>query len=364
MTACGFSQQMRIGILTDYQLKKIKFHKAIGNYHVMADSIYLGLANSNDIIEINFLSSGKLVMNFKGNKYTSLKNISILSLFEEQCIQLTGVNPTANGRLYEGDFELMATKSAIRIINSIDIETYLEGVVECEAGDAQKLEYYKVQSIISRTYAQINKNKHSADGYQLCDKVHCQVYHHKRLNTSVIDSAVCSTKTKVLCFENGTLAPTFFSANCGGQTCTPSQVWNEYIDGLHSFQDTFCIYTKQATWHKSIPISDWVSFVVSTYRFPIDDSLSLQLLYNFEQEDRQAFYIHPGYGIPLRDLREKFKLKSTYFNAKKEGEFMVLDGRGFGHGVGLCQEGAMKMARVGYSYDQIIGYYFPDYIVK
>ena len=43
---------------------------------------------------------------------------------------------------------------------------------------------------------------------------------------------------------------------------------------------------------------------------------------------------------------------------------MVLDGRGFGHGVGLCQEGAMKMARLGYSYDQIIGYYFPDYIVK
>ena len=46
MTACGFSQQMRIGILTDYQLKKIKFNNAIGNYHVIADSNYLGLASS------------------------------------------------------------------------------------------------------------------------------------------------------------------------------------------------------------------------------------------------------------------------------------------------------------------------------
>jgi len=64
-------------------------------------------------------------------------------------------------------------------------------------------------------------------------------------------------------------------------------------------------------------------------------------------------------GIPLRDLREEFGLKSTFFSCYPEGDFVVIRGRGFGHGVGLCQEGAMKMARLGFTYDQIITFYFP-----
>lgn len=360
----SFAQTMQIGVLTDFKLKKIKINKATGNYHVMADSIYLGLATSNDVIEIIYVSSGNMMVNFKGNKYSAIRKISLNPIFEEQSIQFTGINPVFSARQYEGDFAITALKSALRMVNEIDLETYLEGVIESEAGSAQKFEYYKVQAIISRTYAKKNELKHSTDGYQLCDRVHCQVYHHKRLNNTQIDSAVSATKHQILCLKNGDFAPTFFSANCGGQTCNPSQVWNENIEGLHSFQDTFCIYTKQATWNKSIPILDWISFLVNDYNFPIDDSISMQLLYDFKQEERQAFYLHPAYGIPLRDLREEFKLKSTYFNAKKEGEYMVLNGYGFGHGVGLCQEGAMKMARNSYSFDQIIGFYFPDYTIS
>jgi len=360
----GFAQTMQIGVLTDYKLKKIKINKASGNYHVMADSIYLGLVNSNDIIEVIFVSSGKMMLTIKGNKYSAIRRIYLYPLFEEQSIQFTGINPVFNARQYEGDFVITALKSSMRVVNEVDLETYLEGVIESEAGYTQKYEYYKVQAIISRTYAKKNELKHSTDGYQLCDRVHCQVYHHKRLNNTQIDSAVSATKQQILCLKNGDFAPTFFSANCGGQTCNPSQVWNENIEGLHSFQDTFCIYTKQATWTKSIPLLDWISFLVNDYNFPIDDSLSMQLLYDFKQEERQAFYLHPAYGVPLRDLREEFKLKSTFFNARKEGELMVLNGHGFGHGVGLCQEGAMKMARNSYSFDQIIGFYFPDFTIS
>jgi stage II sporulation protein D len=72
-----------------------------------------------------------------------------------------------------------------------------------------------------------------------------------------------------------------------------------------------------------------------------------------------AFYVSPALGIPLRDLRMKFHLKSTYFSCHEEGDYVVLEGRGFGHGVGLCQEGAMKMAKYGYTYQQIALFYFP-----
>jgi len=364
MSQCVFAQQMHIGLLSEFEIKKLKINKALGNYHVMTDSSYLGFANSTDIIDVIYVSPNKMTVNFQGNSYDNINNLFLYALFEEQSIQLTGISPGFNSRQYEGDFEISATKSGVRVINNIDLEAYLEGVIESEAGSSQHSEYYKVQAIISRTYAKKNEGKHKLDGFQLCDKVHCQVYHNKRLNNPIIDSAVSNTSHQILSDKNDKYAPTFFSANCGGQTCDPSHIWKESIEGLTSFKDTFCIYSKQATWTKSIPYIDWVSFIVKKYNFPIDDSLSLQLLNNFKQDERQGFYIEPSYGIPLKELREKFKLKSTYFSVRKDGEYMVISGRGFGHGVGLCQEGAMKMARTNYSCNQIIKFYFPDYLIS
>jgi stage II sporulation protein D len=68
----------------------------------------------------------------------------------------------------------------------------------------------------------------------------------------------------------------------------------------------------------------------------------------------------PKYGIPLTNIRNAFQLKSTFFNVHKEGGFIVLKGKGFGHGVGLCQQGAMKMSRMGYDATSILKYYFPQ----
>ena len=77
-----------------------------------------------------------------------------------------------------------------------------------------------------------------------------------------------------------------------------------------------------------------------------------------------AFYQSPVLGIPLRDLREQFGLKSTYFSCYPEGNEVVIKGKGFGHGVGLCQEGAMKMSKYGYNYLQIAQFYFPNVLFK
>ena len=132
------------------------------------------------------------------------------------------------------------------------------------------------------------------------------------------------------------------------------------MEGFSSFRDTFCIHTYQTNWTKKIPLKDWFSFLESKYNFPSWDSLSYSHAVNFEQNERKAFYINPVYGIPLRDLREAFKLKSTFFSCKKEGDFLVLQGKGFGHGVGLCQEGAMGMAKYGYNFEQILSFYFPN----
>ena len=73
-------------------------------------------------------------------------------------------------RAFEGDFLVRSVNGCLMVINLVDLETYLEGVVESEAGTGQKLEYYKVQAIISRTFAMKSKQKHAKEGFDLCNQ--------------------------------------------------------------------------------------------------------------------------------------------------------------------------------------------------
>lgn len=352
-------QQINIGLFSDKAVKEIEGIVGKGNYFIFKDTVQLAKLGSSDVLKINYINGDiRLVLN--GVEKARGKNFNIVQGQQEDYMQWRLLQPSAKQRSYEGDFNVLVKKEAIQLINHLDIETYLEGVVESEGGPGQKLNYYKAQAVISRTYAQKYWNKHKDNGYNLCDRVHCQAYLHHRSATVLIDSAVHATRGLVMVDQEGELYPTYFHANCGGQTSEPHYIWNEEIPNLCSFKDTFCIHTKQAKWEKKIPKDDWIKFLTEKYNFPLNDSASYQLLTHFKQEQRAAFYLHPVYGIPLRDLREQFKLKSTFFDADLIGDEMILHGRGFGHGVGLCQEGAMNMAKKGFTFDQILGYYYPN----
>lgn len=353
------AQNIRIGLFSDKSIKEMEGIVGKGTYFIFKDSTLLAKIGPADVFKANYVG-GLIRVVVNGSEKGRAKSIRVIQDKQEDYLQLRLIQPVAKQRSYEGDFELEIRKEAINLINNLDLETYLEGVVESEGGPGQKVNFYKAQAVISRTYAMKYWNKHKENGYNLCDRVHCQAYLHHRSASVTIDSAVHQTRGLVMVNESGDLYPTYFHANCGGQTSEPHYVWNEEIPNLCSFKDTFCIHTQQATWEKKIPKDQWIKFLVDKYDYPVWDSTSLQLLQHYQQDQRAAFYIHPIYGIPLRDLREQFKLKSTFFDAEIVGEEVLLHGRGFGHGVGLCQEGAMNMAKRGYTFDQILGYYYPQ----
>ena len=353
------AQNIRIGLFSDKSIKEMEGIVGKGTYFIFKDSTLLAKIGPADVFKVNYVG-GLIRVVVNGSEKGRAKSIRVIQDKQEDYLQLRLIQPVAKQRSYEGDFELEIRKEAINLINNLDLETYLEGVVESEGGPGQKVNFYKAQAVISRTYAMKYWNKHKENGYNLCDRVHCQAYLHHRSASVTIDSAVHQTRGLVMVNESGDLYPTYFHANCGGQTSEPHYVWNEEIPNLCSFKDTFCIHTQQATWEKKIPKDQWIKFLVDKYDYPVWDSTSLQLLQHYQQDQRAAFYIHPIYGIPLRDLREQFKLKSTFFDAEIVGEEVLLHGRGFGHGVGLCQEGAMNMAKRGYTFDQILGYYYPQ----
>jgi stage II sporulation protein D len=353
------AQQIRIGLYNSQNISTVRFIPKNGSFYIFSDTNLIFKATGSDIIETKAFLNDKIEVFINGSLLGIHKKLSLISEKNENYLETKLTKPNLKPRLYEGDFVVDNKKGFLDIINEIDLEQYLEGVIESEAGPGQRTEYYKVQAIISRTYALKYWEKHRSSGFNLCDGTHCQAYLHKRNQSSLIDSAVKYTRSIVLMDSSGELSATFFHANCGGQTCEPDQVWNEKILGFTSFRDTFCIHTKQANWTKKIPVKDWFTFLEDKYNFPTWDSLSYDMAANFIQNERKAFYINPIYGIPLRDIRDAFKLKSTYFNCKIEGDFIVLNGKGFGHGVGLCQEGAMNMSKYGFRFEQILSFYYP-----
>ena len=355
----GFSQTIRVGLFSDKSIKEVEGIVGKGTYFVFKDTVQLAKLGPADVFKASY-SGGMVRVVVNGVEKAKGKSIRLIQDKQEDYLQIRLIQPSSKQRSYEGDFDIEIRKEALNLVNDLDMETYLEGVVESEGGTGQKINYYKAQAVISRTYAMKNWKKHKENGYNLCDRVHCQAYLHHRSSSITIDSAVHQTRGLIMVDQSRELYPTFFHANCGGQTSEPQYIWNEEIPNLCSFKDTFCIRTQQAKWEKRIPKDQWTKYLVDKYHFPIQDSVSFQLLQHFVQEQRAAFYLHPVYGIPLRDLREQFKLKSTFFDAKIVGEEVVLSGRGFGHGVGLCQEGAMNMAKKGYTFDQILGYYYPQ----
>jgi stage II sporulation protein D len=356
------SQDLRVGLYSANSVKEFQFSVGSGKYLLSAtladgttQSVLLGT-----LAQVRLKINGSFIQFFQAGTYRfQASQIELLQMAHEDFCNWSVPALSSKTRAYEGNFEVRVAKGNLQLINVLPLETYLEGVVSCEGGPGHPKAYYQAQAVISRTYALSNQKRHQKEGYQLCERVHCQAYLHKRSGSALIDSAVFQTQGVVLLDQQGQFFPTFFHANCGGQTCEPQDVWNEQINGLQSFKDTFCVHTKQATWVKSIPLKNWTDYLVEQYAFPLTDSMSYSLMQEFRQPERSAFYIHPVYGIPLRDLRDKFKLKSSFFDAVVVGQEVVLYGRGFGHGVGLCQEGAMNMAKKGYGYDQILRFYYP-----
>ena len=359
------AQQLRIGVLRDYDVKRILFAYNDGSYSILADTSEFGAILPNEYVDVIYKGNQQIELKKGVISLGVFKKIKLVETKAGFSISLSCKEPVVKERKYKNDIEITAATTGLTIVNLVDMNNYLSGVVESEGGGGKELEYYKVQALMSRTYALKYIHKHDNEGFSLCDRVHCQAYHSMLRFTPLIEEAVINTDGIVMEDEHNELVDAYFHANCGGQTSEAEIVWNVNVPYLNSFKDTFCIYTKQATWEKRIPQQEWADFLVKRYNYPVNDSIYGPLIFSFNQNERMAFYQSPALGIPLRDLRTEFNLKSTFFSTYPEGLDVVIRGRGFGHGVGLCQEGAMRMAKYGYNYHQIAVYYFPGvHLVK
>ena len=356
----SFSQNIKIGILTNHNIKSFIFSTNTGRYQITGDSAHIISIKKNSVINFSITDTSIIVKDLN-NFIGSFKYIEITGLQKQNVFEIQSVIPKLKAKTYDDGLILFPDNGFIRIINNVDLEHYIAGVVESEAGSRSSLEYYKTQAIITRTYALKNFYRHQSSGYNLCSEVHCQAYHNKSHRSEKIIKAVKFTRGLIIVDTTLNLITAAFHSNSGGQTCSSEMVWLSKKSYLKSVIDTFSLKKTNSTWTKTIPLWKWKTYL-NQNGFTIPQNISSDD-YIYTQEKRKMYFVFNNDSMLLKDIRADFKLRSTFFSVKLENNNIVLIGKGYGHGVGLSQQGAMEMAKTGYNYRKIIKFYYKNVFI-
>ena len=356
---CFLSGQVKVRIYANQTPESVLFSVTGGKYQI--DSFN----GKNEIIkegEMAIISkyNGKLVVKIISKTGFICDSVIFLGLTGNDSFALRTNGQAPVRQFYNGDLKCFPDLGTLVFVNISDIESYIAGVVKTEGGSGKNIEYLKTQAIIARTYMYKYFNKHASDFYNLCDNTHCQAFNGITKDT-LITRATYSTSGQVILAPDSTLIISAFHSNCGGETSPSENVWLTEQIYLKRVIDPYCIKSRNAIWQKKLSINDWTAYLK---KMGYNGSYGDSSLLNFSQRSRSNNYRVGNFSLPLSQIRMDLNLRSTFFFVTVAGDSVVFDGRGYGHGVGLCQEGAMEMADKGYDFKKIIGFYYPGVIIS
>jgi len=267
------------------------------------------------------------------------------------------------------------------ITRELSLEDYVLGVMRAEGTMESEPEALKSLAIAIRTFALRNAGRHAKDGYDFCSTTHCQRFvgapasvqadraHPARTDVSLAD-AVRATEGQVLLDDRGDLIDSYFGASCGGETANIASLWGtspvKYLPGV---RDEFCESGRHAHWVDQISRADLLRALQADSRTNVGHRLDQILVSKRDETGRAEFITIEGeqrkvvrgwdFKIIVGRTLGWNVLKSSRFDVSHNGSNFVFRGSGFGHGLGLCQEGAHVMAARGSSYQRILEKYYP-----
>lgn len=304
-------------------------------------------------------------------------------------LRIESVSDTAflilNNRKYRGILEIiMESREKLLIVNEINIENYLKGVVPSEIGkiDEKYIEVAKAQAIAARTYA-LNKLQNKTLMYDLEGNILDQVYLGVERETPLTDIAVEETQGIVITYKEKPIKA-YYSACCGGHTAGVEEAWNslslldsiskEYLVGR---RDPYCKNGKWRKWERKYR-RDELQMIVETGLWQFTNKKKWReytgRITNMKVEKRgksgrvEEIIVETSLGNyrlkkdkirwVLADIYSNKILPSTWFTIKFESESVIFSGYGNGHGVGMCQEGAFGMANERKNHKDILSFYY------
>jgi stage II sporulation protein D len=275
-----------------------------------------------------------------------------------------------------------SNKSLVRVhvagensARALPLEDYVRGVVAVEGSTEDQVEALKALAITSRTYAIKNIGRHNHDGYDFCSTTHCQRYHPVESGSDsyvsqIVIQAVAATEGEVLRDGANQIAESYFSASCGGATANIRTLWGGNAPPhLQGVRDDYCSAEAHHAWTDEISHGQLLKALRSDPRTDVGAGLEdVKVVRRDESGRAEALALKGERGLTVSGWDFKIVvgralgwnlLKSSRFEVARSGSNFVFRGSGFGHGLGLCQEGAHVMAARGANYRHILAKYFP-----
>ncbi|MDA3822571.1 MAG: SpoIID/LytB domain-containing protein [Bacteroidales bacterium] len=352
----AFAQMIKIGLYADEIVKSVVVYCTNGEYLIRAENETVGEFKKGDILFVR-LNNGMLDLYNSNRVFGAFESLELQSLSLNGTYRTRPVAPALDSRSYDDDLFLESEDEYMNIINHVDYDKYIAGVLESEMGPNSTIELYKAHALLSRTYMLENFNKHAEEGFSLCDGVHCQAYHGRSVYNPIIPEAVFETSGEVVADYHYKLITAVYHSNSGGETQRASDVWLEDTEYLQAVIDPYSLHESHAKWYDTIYYDDWKNYLLDNGMKAVE-KLPEELLY-IQQRHRKKHFILDQDSLLMTKIREDWGFKSTFFNMFPEvGNRIVIWGKGYGHGVGLSQEGAARMAEMDFNYMDIIKFYF------
>lgn len=224
----------------------------------------------------------------------------------------------------------------LRAVARIALREYLAGSLTAEASPSDPVEYLVALSVLQRNYIASHRGRHGPDA-DLCDNTHCQLTDLRDRSPRILLAVDSAFRIGL---ESGSSLPCYYSVNCGGSTLTPSQIWNHTEQGYSNVRCSHCRNSIRFRWERTAAATpELESILRGIPRTPfVDDDFKIRL----------------GRAIGFNKV-----LSNTIDKIERRGSHYLFAGRGFGHRVGMCQEGAHRLAGQGRNAEQILRFYFP-----
>lgn len=284
------------------------------------------------------------------------------------------------GKKYRGLLKLLTNGSKIYLVNELPLEDYLKGVLPLEMpigkGD-ENYEALKSMAVTARTYSlsKMNKKNKTFDVYMdTRDQVYGGVEVEKEITNKLIDE----TAGMILTYDDNP-AQVFYSASCGGHTENSKNVFGNYdipyLEGVQDGDEPYCSIMPGFEWTEEFTSEKLISFLknsgkIKNTNYKIND-INIDSRFRSGRVNEMKFELTSDEnddediiisGNNIRSIIRRSNggiLKSTMFDINFDGDDIEINGKGNGHGVGLCQWGTIYLSHEGRNYKEILSHYFP-----
>jgi stage II sporulation protein D len=274
-----------------------------------------------------------------------------------------------NGREYTPPLEIVRAGEGLTVVNELPLEEYLVGVLRAEASEKWPLEALRAQAIVARTYAAYHRTIAGSKPYHIVASTAHQQYFGRVPSSSPVWGAVRETAGQVLLWE-GAVFPAFYHTESGGYTEDPRTVFAaRNMPALKPVRCEFSAGSPHYYWALDVKLAD-LAEILRRNEVGVGNVVAIDVSERTPSLRASMVTVRGTRGsVRLRgnDFRRMIgydTFKSTLFAVAVDTRVARFSGRGYGHGVGMCQWGAKGVAEQGHTARQILEFYYPGTVLS